>query len=557
MNEYLELNSSNCKHCYKCIRNCPVKAINFSSEKANIIADECVLCGRCYVKCPQNAKTIRKDIDKVKAMMRKDAPVYASIAPSFLANYPGVSFETLRKALRTLGFEDAGETAEGATMVKNRYDEMVNNEEKSVIISSCCSSVNMLIQKYFPDALPYLAKVASPMQAHCRDIKTQHPEAETVFIGPCISKKSEADNYPEYVDAALTFQELEDWMESAGVSLWTDENPDKGGKARLFPTSGGVLKTMEKSNPNYSYLVIDGMENCVAALDDIVSGRLKNCFIEMSACAGSCVAGPAMNHSSGLLSDTVEVMKRSSNNDFEINQPSGEELEKKISFIPLKKKRASTAAIEAVLRQIGKTKPEDELNCGSCGYDTCRDKAAAVLEGKAEITMCLPYLSERAQSFSDTIITNTPNGILVLDDDYKVQQINDAALEMFGLNDEKQLIGENVVKILDPYPFVEAVESGVNLYEEQVHLEKYGKYVMETIIYDADYHVVICILRDVTEEVRNEAIKEELNSKAVEITDKVIAKQMRAVQEIASLLGETTAETKVALTKLKETLADD
>lgn len=557
MNEYLELNSSNCKHCYKCIRNCPVKAISFSSEKANIIGDECVLCGRCYVKCPQNAKTIRKDIDKVKTMMREATPVYASIAPSFLANYPGVPFEVLKKALRTLGFEDAAETAEGATMVKKQYDDMVNNEDMSVIISSCCSSVNLLIQKYFPDALPYLAKVTSPMQTHCRDIKLKHPGARTVFIGPCVSKKAEADSYPEYVDAVLTFQELEDWMNTAGISLWTHDSAEKGGKARLFPTSGGVLKTMEKSNPNYSYLVIDGMENCVAALNDIVSGNLKNCFIEMSACAGSCVAGPAMNHSKGLLSDTVEVMKRSSDVDFDVEQPAKEDFDKKISYIPLKRKRASSAAIEAVLRQIGKTKPEDELNCGSCGYETCRDKAAAVLEGKAEITMCLPFLSERAQSFSDTIITNMPNGILVLDDDYKVRQINEAALNMFGLKDESQIIDQNVVNILDPIPFVETVESGVNQYEEQIHLEKYGKYVMQSIIYDENYHVLICILRDVTEKVRNEAIKEELNNKAVEITDRVIAKQMRAVQEIASLLGETTAETKVALTKLKETLVDD
>jgi len=533
-----------------------VKAIGFSSGQAQIIQDECILCGQCFVGCPQNAKRIRADLEKAKGLIKGDAPVYASIAPAFLANYPGVSFGQLREALKGLGFKDAGETAEGATIVKKEYDEIVDNERQSVVISSCCSSVNMLIQKYFPEAMRYLADIMSPMQAHCTLLKEKDAGAKTVFIGPCISKKAEAEQYPGIVDCALTFDELGEWLTDEGMELKADA-ADEAGKARLFPTSGGILKSMEKRNASYDYLVIDGVENCIAALKDILDGKLERCFIEMSACVGSCVGGPVMARGKRLLTDNVAVSKRAGIKDFDVIQFPAEKLRKNMKPTPVRKSRPSESAIAGVLRKIGKTKPEHELNCGSCGYDTCRDKAAAVLEGKAELSMCLPYLSERAMSFSDTIINNTPNGIIVLNEALEVQQINKAACEMLGVKDGKDVLSRNVVCILEPYMFIDAVENGKNIYDERIYLAEYDKYIMQTVVYDKSYNIVIGIMRDVTDKIRNQEMKEEMNQKAIEITDKVIAKQMRTVQEIASLLGETTAETKVALTKLKETLGDE
>ncbi|MGI6153409.1 MAG: [Fe-Fe] hydrogenase large subunit C-terminal domain-containing protein [Christensenellaceae bacterium] len=558
MNEYLKLKSLNCKHCYKCIRQCPVKAIGFSSGQANIVQDECILCGHCFVGCPQNAKVIRPDIDKAKELIAGEAPVYASIAPAFLANYPGVSFAALKSALLSLGFADAFETAEGATMVKRLYDEMAESASQSVIISSCCPSVNMLIQKYYPEALACLAAVKSPMQAHCSAIKEHYANAKTVFIGPCISKKAEADQYPNAVDCVLTFDELATWLGKNNLQLFADTSAEKAGRARFFPTSGGILKSMDKHNQKYRYLVVDGVDNCVRAIKDILNGSLRQCFIEMSACAGSCVGGPAMNRVGAVLSNTIEVCERTAaGDDFEVAQPAHEKLYQKITPLLLKKPMPSESAIKEILAKIGKTKPEHELNCGSCGYETCRDKAAAVIEGKAELSMCLPYLSEKAQSFSETIVNNSPNGIIVLNDMLEIQQINTAACEMFNIRNEKDVLHRNVVCILDPVPFVEAVEDGKSIFEERVYLAEYGKYIMQTIVYDKSYRVAIGFMRDVTEKIQGRIQKEERNGKAIEITDKVIAKQMRTVQEIASLLGETTAETKVALTRLKETLIDE
>ena len=184
MSEFLKLKKSNCKNCYKCIRHCPVKSIRFSGNQANIVGNECILCGQCFVVCPQNAKEIADETERVKVLIDSGAPVIASVAPSFIANYDGVGFEELKAALKKLGFADAEETAVGATIVKREYERLLNEDNRNILISSCCHSVNLLIQKYYPSCLPYLADVLSPMQAHCKDIKQRYPNAKTVFIGP-------------------------------------------------------------------------------------------------------------------------------------------------------------------------------------------------------------------------------------------------------------------------------------------------------------------------------------------------------------------------------------
>ena len=219
MSNWLTLKKSNCKNCYKCIRHCPVKSIRFSGNQAHIIGNECILCGQCFVVCPQNAKEIAGEVEKTKVLIQSGNPVIVSLAPSFIANYDGVGIKAMREALQTLGFYDVEETAIGATIVKNEYERILREEEKDVLISSCCHSINLLIQKYFPSELKYLADVVSPMQAHCMDIKKRIPNAKTVFIGPCVAKKDEAEHYDGIVDAVLTFEELTEWLKSESVEL--------------------------------------------------------------------------------------------------------------------------------------------------------------------------------------------------------------------------------------------------------------------------------------------------------------------------------------------------
>ena len=553
----LTLKKSNCKNCYKCIRHCPVKSIRFSGEQAHIVGNECILCGQCFVVCPQNAKEIVDETEKTKVFLQSGAPVIVSIAPSFAANYDGIGINSMRKALKKLGFFDVEETAAGATMVKNEYDRILNEEDRDILISSCCHSVNLLIQKYFPKLLVYLADVVSPMQAHCLDIKRRYPNAKTVFIGPCVAKKDEAEHYEGIVDSVLTFEELTNWLKSENIELEPEMDENEHSRARFFPTNGGILKTMAKSAKKYTYMSIDGTDNCIAALKDIESGEIHNCFIEMSACVGSCVGGPVMEKYHRMpIRDYAAVAKYAGEKDFEVTQPDKMELKKHFEFIEHKLQTPSDYEINEILRQMGKMRPSDELNCGSCGYNTCREKAIAIYQGKAEISMCLPYLKDKAESFSDNIVNNTPNGIIVVNEKLEVQQINNSARNIINLRSASDILGDQVVRILDPKPFTDAMR-GEEAKNKLVYLAEYNRYVEETVIYDNANRLIICIMRDVTDEEKEREKKERISRNTVETADKVVDKQMRIVQEIASLLGETAAETKIALSKLKESIIDE
>ena len=555
----LTLKKSNCKNCHKCIRHCPVKAIRFSGNQAHIIGNECILCGHCFVVCPQDAKEIVDGTEKARVLLQSGAPVVVSLAPSFIANYEGVGIESMRRALKKLGFFDVEETAVGATIVKTEYERMLRDEQRDIIIASCCHSVNLLIQKYFPSALEYLADVLSPMQAHCADIKKRYPNAKTVFIGPCVAKKDEAEYYEGLVDAVLTFEELTNWLKAEGVELDREVDNTPESRARFFPTTGGVLKTMAQNAPGYTYLALDGVENCIAALKEIESGKIHKCFIEMSACVGSCIGGPVMEkyHRSSPVRDYVTIADYAGEKDFVVDQPAPMSLKKNFTMIEHKLAQPSETEIMSVLRQMGKFKPADELNCGTCGYNSCREKAIAIIQGKAESSMCLPNLLDKAESFSDTIVRNTPYGLIVLNENLEVQQINRAARKIMNIRASSDVLGEPVIRILDPAVFAQVKGSGRTVRDQRVYLAEYKKYVEQTVVYDPDSHLLVGIMRDITDDEAEREKKSRINRQTVEVADTVVEKQMRIVQEIASLLGETAAETKIALTKLKESIGDE
>ena len=555
----LTLKKSNCKNCYKCIRYCPVKSIRFSGNQAHIIGNECILCGQCFVVCPQNAKQIVDETEKVKVLLQDSEPVIVSLAPSFVANYEGVGIESMRKALKQLGFAQVEETAIGATIVKNEYERMLNEVDRDIIITSCCHSVNLLIQKYFPAELEYLADVVSPMQAHCMDIKKRYPTAKTVFIGPCVAKKDEAEHYQGIVDAVLTFEELTNWLKAENIQLEPEMDKDENSRARFFPTTGGVLKTMSQENEEYNYIAIDGVDNCIAALKDIESGKIHKCFIEMSACVGSCIGGPVMEkyHRTAPIKDYATIANYAGKKDFEVEQPKPVELKKQFEYIEQRLQTPSDAEIYSVLRQMGKFNPEQELNCGSCGYNTCREKAIAIIQGKAESSMCLPFLKDKAESFSDNIVKNSPNGLIVLNDRLEVQQINEAARKIINIPNARDVLGDLVIRILDPAPFMKVLTTGQEIRNQRVYLAEYKRYVEQSIFMDKESNLVIGIMRDITEEETQRRRKETISRQTVEIADQVVDKQMRIVQEIAYLLGETAAETKIALSKLKESISNE
>ena len=555
MNEILRLKPSNCKNCYKCIRHCPVKAIRFSAGQAHVVADACVLCGQCFAICPQNAKQISSDLEKVKVMLMT-SPVYASIAPSFAAAFPGIGITSLTRAIMQLGFKGAEETAIGATIVKNEYERILREERPDVLVSSCCTSINLLMRKHYPDTLFALAPVISPLQAHCMEIKRRHTGAKTIFIGPCIAKKQEAEE-SDLVDAVLSFEELQEWLRSEHISLTPEEDTCPGGKTRLFPTTGGVLNSMERLE-EYTYLAIDGIDHCAAALEEIRAGSLHRCFLELSACAGSCANGPLLGkrHPSPAL-NTAQILRYAAEGDFPVEQPPKEESACSFTSLQPAVRLPHETQIRDILAKMGKTSPEDELNCGCCGYNTCREKAVAVIQGKAEQSMCLPYMMKKAEGFSDTVVANSPNGILVLNDDLEVQKINPVACRLLRVRNEKDVLGDHVIRLLEPDAFLKVRGRRNPIEQERTYLTEYECYVDRTILYNGEYHLFICIMRDVTNEMRQQEKKMEMRLQAVDIANDVAKKQMKIVQDIASLLGETAADTLIAIDRLKETISDD
>ena len=556
MERCLTSKTDNCKNCYKCIRSCPIKAISFENNRASIIHEDCVLCGTCYNVCPSKLKVIRNDLAKVKQML-KDDKVIVSLAPSFVSYYENSDIDCMSETLKKLGFYDVEETAIGATIVKEAYDRLLN-EGRDVLISSCCHSVNTLIMKHYPECKQYLADVLSPMCAHGLNIKKRHEDAKVVFIGPCIAKKDEGDQSP-YVDAVLTYEELDQWLNEENISLLTTENKKKQerSKARLFPTGGGIIRTMECSSKKHSYIVVDGMNEVIATLEDLKEGKIHNCFIEMSACKGSCVCGPvARNRNNSLAMNSMLINEYAGTEDFEYSMTDPKDIATTYDRSPIVHRQPSEEEINEMLKKMGKENIEDRLNCGCCGYDTCHDKAIAILKGYANIDMCLPLLMEKSQSLANNIINNTPNGLIVLDEELNIGLINNMMCRLVGIPSPDLLINQHVASILDPTDFLEALE-GKQIFAKSEYLKEYQRYVVKTISYDRKFKVLVCVFRDVTNEEESRNSYQELVKNTVSITDSLLEKNMRSVHEIASLLGETTAETKIALEKLKSLVKSD
>lgn len=560
MEHCLITKTNDCKNCFRCLRKCPIKSVSFVNVESHIIHDDCIYCGKCYLECPQNVIEIREDLNKAKKLVKDGYKVVASLAPSFISIYSEYDINSLKEAIKKLGFFEAEETAIGATIVKNAYDEMLDDDH-DIIISSCCHTINLLVQKYYPKALPYLADVLSPMLAHGKDIKERYgADTKVVFIGPCISKKDEADNNSEYIDVALTFEEFESWInsENIDIALKTEKSYDECSKARLFPTCGGVISTMDCANPNFEYIGIDGIHECRDVLQDIIDGKIHKCFIEMSACYGSCINGPAVqkHKKKSIVNNKINIWKSAGNKHFEGYKLNTKDIKFKYGKLLVSHAKPSEEEIEKTLIEMGKADKSKQLNCGSCGYSTCRDKAIAIIQGKAVKEMCLVFMMEKTQSFSDKIVANAPNGFMVVNEDLEIQVINKAMCRIVQIPDESYALKKNVTTILDPEDFCRAL-GGERIFTKKCYLQEYDKYVENTIVYDEKFHVLICIMRDITKSEIDKQKREETLRKSIEITDNVIEKNMRAVQEIASLLGESAAATKVALSTLKETLEND
>lgn len=560
----IQFKEANCKNCYKCIRSCPVKAIAFRNDQAEIVEEDCMLCGNCFTVCSQNAKTVKSEIGTVKSFIEKNEKVYASLAPSFVSAFENTDEKLLFSALKRLGFTYVEETAVGAAEVSRQYEQLLKEKKMKNIITTACPSIVYLVQKYYPELIDNLAPVVSPMVAHAKILREVYgARIRVIFIGPCISKKEERNDIQNRgaVDAVITFEELENWMVSEGVCINGEFSREikasKDTSARIYPAPGGILKTIDsRYKKNYRFISVDGVERCIKILESIKNDEIKGYFLEMSSCTGGCIGGPCMKHIKGGYLEArerlIEYVKKVPKCKDSLKMDLKVDLNRKFFNLAPKSRIPSEEIIQGILNSIGKFSKDKELNCGACGYPTCRDKAAAVYNNKAQLHMCLPYMRERAESISNLIINTTPNAILALDNQLRIQEFNIAAQKILKLNED--IKGKRINEILQCEDFIRVQESKESIYESNYYYEGFNLTVEQSIIYVAEQNIIVVIIKDISEAVEKRRQMHILRTENAKIAQKVIEKQMRVAQEIASLLGETTAETKVALTKLKKSI---
>lgn len=555
---YLDFKPASCKNCYKCLRECPVKAIRITNHQAKIIDERCILCGTCTGVCPQNAKIVHSESEVVENLLKSGDKIVASVAPSFVSSFGVNDFSVMQIALGKLGFAYSEETAVGANLVVEEYKKLLKEGKYKNFITSACPSVNRLIQEYYPNALPYLANVDSPMLAHAKLLKKQFPTAKIVFIGPCIAKKKEAAE-SGIIDAVLTYEDLKGLFEKNKINLTQTAklSVSKQGvgenKAKFFPISRGIIKSFDELPLGYEYVAIDGVQKCMDILESV--DTLSGMFLELNACEYACVKGPcSLTSAEGAIKANADIRKYATNGGDKWLTVDGKGID--ISqFYPRIKPLGSAFTekdIKAVLAQTGKFKKEDELNCGACGYRTCREKAWAVLNGFAESDMCVPYMRDRAETMSYEIIQNSPNGIIVVDFDLKIIEVSKKARELFGISGDVK--GRDLVDFINPTEYLLASTGKKFFTHERLTI---GEKIVElSVIVLSEQKVMFGMYTDITEQTNADKKLEKMRLDTIATTDEVIQKQMRVAQEIASLLGETTAESKVALLKLKAALLE-
>lgn len=564
---FVNFSKANCKNCYKCLRACPVKAIKFHHEQAEVVDERCIACGHCMIVCPQNARNIESDLEAVKEKLKNNSKVMVSVAPSFAGAF-GEDSKALVSALKKLGFTRVEETAIGAYIVLHEYQQYIDTKPQSNYITTCCPSGNYLIETYFPSLIKYMLPVLSPMMTHGKILKSQYGEdVFTVFIGPCYAKKAEASEYCEHdhIDAVLTFEELAHWFQEEGIELDKlpkeefDENSLLEG--RRFPVIGGILDGLTVRD-NMDKITVCGTEECMELFQAMEKGNVSNLCIELSACNESCIGGPAMPDNGFCSYTRRHWVKNYLNSKKDIVKPEVKLVTEDFNFYrsfrskAIEPQQPSEDDIRKILKEMGKVVEADELNCGVCGYNTCREKAAAVYHGMAESTMCLHYMRTKAESLTNIIFESTPNIIIMLDEDLVVKEFNPAAEIAFKLKAE-EVKNKSIENIFDPSDFVKVRDTKQDMLGLKVIYPQYDLVVLKSIIYLEKEQILLCTMLNIKSEEKNKEELQRVRENTLNVAQEVIDKQMRVAQEIASLLGETTAETKMILTKLKKITAGE
>lgn len=566
----IDFKATKCKHCYKCVRNCEVKAIMIKDGRAEIMSDKCILCGKCLQMCPQSAKTLVSDLDVVKGFLKEGIPTVVSIAPSYMGLLKFKTIGQVQAALKKLGFADVRETSEGAVLVTEEYARMLQEGRMDNIITTCCPSANDLIEIYYPQLIPYMAPVVSPMIAHGKLLKKEYgTDTKVVFLGPCIAKKKESRDprHDGCIDAVINFNDMNRWLAEEDIVIEDCEDmpfekmdPKVN---RLYPITNGVVNSVlatEGRADSYRKFYVHGIKNCIDLCESMSRGEISGCFIEINMCSGGCIKGPTVEDETisrfKVKLDMEETIPKNP-----VDSRTVAEMEEGLTLKKIymdhspKDPMPSEQQIQDILKEIGKTRPEDELNCGACGYPTCREKAIAVFQKKAELNMCIPFMHEKAESLANLVMETSPNVVLIVDKDMKIMEYSAVGEKYFGKN-RTEALSMYLYEFIDPVDFQWVYDTHQNIHGKKVTYPEYKLSTLQNIVYIEKQDVVLATFIDITKE--EEQIQQEYEKKleTIDLAQKVIHKQMMVAQEIAGLLGETTADTKTTLTQLCRSLLE-
>lgn len=564
--QLINFKEANCKNCYRCVRACPVKAIRFQDHQAIIDDTRCIACGQCFLACPQNARDIQSDLPKLRKAFEKEKNVVALIAPSFAGFYRNKG--GFIHGLKELGFSKVVEVSSGADEVTRAYERFMVEENPFYAISSCCPTVNLFIRRYYEELSDYLIPVVSPMLATGKAVKGEDRESYTVFISPCLSKKCEPLTFGNEgtVDAVITMEEINQMFTERNLDpeVLSPNRPEISGNdlGKKYPLKGGIGEGFESvlTEKGYDILHVEGIDQVKEVLEELRSGSLGRVFLELNACHESCISGPCIPKKTistflrkQLVKNHVKTgwLEKGSTLSF-----SGMDLKTTYMRNPVRKKQFSEKEILTTLGRMGKRKPKDELDCGACGYDSCREKARAVLEGMSDVEMCMPFMRTRAEHMNDIIFYNSPNMIFILDEDLCITQMNPSAEITFKVKAD-EVKNLPIQFLLEDQGFSRVKTSGYNDLNRRIIYEEAGLIVMQSILFLPKDNQILVIMSDITEEENRRQELQTMKENTIAITNKVIEKQMRVAHEIASLLGETTAETKIALNRLKEIVQEE
>ena len=552
-----------CHDCYKCIRECPVKAIKIEDGHASVIPERCIACGNCVKACPSNAKRVRNDIDKAKNLILAKKDVYVSLAPSWRASFEN-SAEKMIAVLKRLGFKDVSETALGAQEVSIKTAQMLNNTEHGLFISSACPVIVDYIRLYMSEFTKYITPIGSPLMTHSKLLKeTYGDDISIVFIGPCIGKKNEV-TYSGLFDVALTFEELRMWIndEIIDISKIAKDKryqfvPESAYEGTLYPIDGGMNETIKKSgvNSNVQLIEVCGLQALQRALKNLDVEKLdKTIFIEALACEGGCVGGPCISSEKAGIVMVSDILTKEKKRDKIPEEP------KVVVNYDIQPKKVvhSDYPLEdilATLKKIGKHTVDDELNCGGCGYATCRDLAKALLDGDAEPSMCVSYMRKIAMRKAAAMIRCMPAAVVMVDNNMNILEANDSFMKMFTgdmydvfKNRPDGLKGAAIDRIVDFADIFRTIlKTGKDLHKERYHV-KNRLYDISAFTIEEN-EIVGAVITDVTSAETN---REKISQKAHE----VISKNISIVQEIACLLGEHMVETETLLSSIAEDYDD-